>query len=142
MLVGKPGEKACPVNGVINLLSRKWVFGILKDIFMGKTHFSEFKEDKPELSNVVLTDTLNFLEKEELIYKITNTNSNKKSEYHLTPKGEKFNKVLYEMVMYGLYVLEDDLRSDKLKKQTETEYKEILSIKPETEYRERLSIKP
>lgn len=42
MLVGKPGEKACPVNRVINLLSRKWVFGILKDIFMGKTHFSEF----------------------------------------------------------------------------------------------------
>ena len=91
---------------------------------------------------MVLTDTLNFLEKEELIYKITNTNSNKKSEYHLTPKGEKFNKVLYEMVMYGLYVLEDDLRSDKLKKQIETEYKEILSIKPETEYKEILSIKP
>lgn len=95
MLVGKPGEKACTVNGVINLLSRKWVFGILKDIFMGKTHFSEFKEDKPELSNVVLTDTLNFLENEKLIYKITDTKSNKKSEYHLTPKEK--NSIKYYM---------------------------------------------
>ncbi len=33
------------------------------------------------------------------------------------------------MVIYGLYVLEDDLRSDKLKKQIEKEYKEILNIK-------------
>ena len=127
MLVGKPGEKVCPVNGVINLLSRKWVFGILKDIFMEKKHFSEFKEDKPELSNVVLNDTLNFLEKEGLIYKIVNE-SYKDTEYHLTEKGSKFNKILYEIVLYGLYVFEEDLRSDELKKQLAMEYKEILHI--------------
>lgn len=127
MLVGTPDEKACPVNGVINLFGRKWVFGILKDIFMGKTRFTQFKEDKPELSNVVLRDTLNFLEKEELIYKKTD-NKNKNPEYHLTEKGKKANKILYEMVTYGLYVLEADTRSENLKNQIATEYKEILKI--------------
>ena len=129
MLVGTTGEKVCPVNGVINLLSRKWVFGILKDIFMGKHHFTEFKEDKPEISNVVLRDTLVFLENEGLIYKVTREDSYKNIEYYLTEKGEKFNKILYEMVIFGLYVLEDDLRSDKMKKQLKEEYEEILNIK-------------
>jgi len=128
MLVGNPGDKVCPVNGVINLLGRKWVFGILKDMFMGKTHFSQFKEDKPELSNVVLRDTLKFLEDEGLIYKNVDANSNKNTEYYQTSKGKKSNKILYEIVLYGLYVLEADQRSDELKKQLDDEYRQILNI--------------
>ena len=96
---------------------------------MGKHHFTEFKEDKPEISNVVLRDTLVFLENEGLIYKVTREDSYKNIEYYLTEKGEKFNKILYEMVIFGLYVLEDDLRSDKMKKQLKEEYEEILNIK-------------
>lgn len=95
---------------------------------MGKTHFSEFKEDKPEISNVVLNDTLNFLEKEGLIYKYVDDKSYKNTEYHLTEKGIKSNKILYEMVLYGLYVLEENKRSDKLKKQISEEYREIFQI--------------
>ncbi|MBQ7927418.1 MAG: winged helix-turn-helix transcriptional regulator [Methanobrevibacter sp.] len=41
----------------------------MKDLFAGKKHFNEFKQDKPELSNVVLSDTLKYLEKKELISK-------------------------------------------------------------------------
>ena len=33
---------ACPINCVNDLLSRKWVFGIMKDLFAGKKHFNEF----------------------------------------------------------------------------------------------------
>lgn len=62
-------KDACPINCVNDLLSRKWVFGIMKDLFAGKKHFNEFKEDKPTLSNVVLSDTLKYLENQELISK-------------------------------------------------------------------------
>ena len=40
-------ENACPITGITELLSRKWVFGIVKDMFSGKKHFDEFKEGKP-----------------------------------------------------------------------------------------------
>ncbi len=30
---------ACPINSVNELLSRKWVFGIMKDLFAGKKTF-------------------------------------------------------------------------------------------------------
>lgn len=62
-------KDACPINSVNDLLSRKWVFGIMKDLFAGKKHFNEFKEDKPNLSNVVLSDTLKYLENQQMISK-------------------------------------------------------------------------
>ncbi len=122
-------ENGCPINSVTDLLSRKWVFGIMKDIFMGKKHFNEFKEDKPEISNIVLSDTLKYLETKELITKKTYyKNSQRNTEYYLTQKGEKMNKILYEMVIFGLYELEEDLRTEDFKKEIKKEYEEILKI--------------
>lgn len=129
MIVGTETDEdiVCPINTVIDIFSRKWVFGILKDMFLGKKHFSEFKEDKPKLNNNMLADTLKFLEEKELIYK---TNTNKRdTEYYLTDKGKKINKILYEMVIFGLYILEDDKRPEELKQQIKQEYQEILNIK-------------
>ena len=55
-----------------------------------KKHFNEFKQDKPELSNVVLSDTLKYLEKKELISKnIIEEDSKRNIEYFLTEKGKK-----------------------------------------------------
>lgn len=62
----------------------------MKDLFAGKKHFNEFKEDKPTLSNVVLSDTLKYLENQELISKkVIEDDSKRNTEYYLTPKGKK-----------------------------------------------------
>lgn len=118
---------ACPINSVIELLSRKWVFGIMKDLFAGKKHFNEFKEDKPTLSNVVLSDTLKYLENQGMISKkIIENDSKRNTEYYLTEKGKKMNKILYDMVIFGLYELEGDLRSEEFKEEIKKGYEEIL----------------
>lgn len=120
-------KNACPINCVNDLLSRKWVFGIMKDLFAGKKHFNEFKQDKPELSNVVLSDTLKYLEKKELISKnIIEDDSKRNIEYFLTEKGRKMNRILYEMVVFGLYELEGDLRDDEFKEEIRKGYEKIL----------------
>lgn len=120
-------KDACPINSVNDLLSRKWVFGIMKDLFAGKKHFNEFKDDKPKLSNVVLSDTLKYLENQGLIYKkIIEDDSKRNTEYYLTEKGRKMNKILYDMVIFGLYELEGDLRDDDFKKEIKKGYEEIL----------------
>ena len=120
-------KDACPINSVNDLLSRKWVFGIMKDLFAGKKHFNEFKEDKPTLSNVVLSDTLKYLESKDLISKkIIEDKSKRNTEYYLTKKGKKMNKILYEMVIFGLYELESDMRSDEFKKEIKKGYEKIL----------------
>lgn len=120
-------KDACPINSVNELLSRKWVFGIMKDLFAGKKHFNEFKADKPNLSNVVLSDTLKYLENQGLICKkIIDDDAKRSTEYYLTEKGRKMNRILYDMVIFGLYELEGDLRDDEFKEQIKKGYEEIL----------------
>ena len=120
-------EGACPINSINDLLSRKWVFGIMKDLFAGKKHFNEFKEDKPELSNVVLSNTLKYLEEQGMISKTVIENENRRNtEYYLTDKGRKMNRILYDMVVFGLYELEADLRDDDFKEEIRKGYEEIL----------------
>lgn len=120
-------KDACPINSVYDLLSRKWVFGIMKDLFAGKKHFNEFKDDKPTLSNVVLSDTLKYLENQGMITKkVIEDDTKRNTEYYLTEKGRKMNKILYDMVIFGLYELEGDLRDDEFKEEIRKGYEEIL----------------
>ena len=122
-------ENACPITGITELLSRKWVFGIVKDMFSGKKHFNEFKEGKPEMNNASLSNTLKYLENQGIIVKnVLEDDSQTVTEYFLTDKSLKMNRLLYEIVLYGLYVLEDDLRSDDYKEEIKQAYEEILDI--------------
>ena len=118
-------DNTCPINSVNELLGRKWIFGIMKDLFFGKTHFNEFKKDKPDLSNVVLSDNLKYLENNGLIYKKIIDDDIYKTEYCLTEKGRNMNKLIYEMVIFGLYELESDLRDDEFKDEIKKGYKQI-----------------
>lgn len=68
-------------------------------MFTGKKYFREFSEGKEGLSNTVLSDTLKFMEENGLIIKNNN-------EYHLTSKGLRLNRILYEMAVFGLDELE------------------------------------
>lgn len=60
----------CPVDVTLNLINKKWSIQIIRDMFFGKKHFKEFKEDKPKLSNKVLSNCLKDLEENGLIEKV------------------------------------------------------------------------
>lgn len=93
----------CPIENTVKLLNRKWTILLIRDMFSGKKHFLEFKENKPDLSNNVLSDTLKSMEKNKLVLKKVSNNS---TEYHLTERGLKLNKVLYELAVFGLDEIE------------------------------------
>lgn len=89
----------CPIENTLKLMSRKWTIVLIRDMFTGKKYFREFSEGKEGLSNTVLSDTLKFMEENGLIIKNNN-------EYHLTSRGLKLNRILYEMAVFGLDELE------------------------------------
>lgn len=93
----------CPIENTVKLLNRKWTIVLIRDMFLGKKRFLEFKENKPGLSNNVLSDTLKSMEKNNLIVKEV---SNQSTEYHLTSRGMRLNRVLYELASFGLDELE------------------------------------
>ncbi len=102
----------CPVDQSLKLFSKKWHIQIIRDLFFGKSRFKDFKEDKADLSNKVLTECLKDLESNGLIYKKTFEDNSKLTEYFLTEEGKQMNKIIYELAMFTLNK-EDSYSDDK-----------------------------
>lgn len=115
--------KSCPIELVVELINKKWVIQIIRDLFYGKSRFHEFKEDKPELSNKVLSNCLREMEKNGLIHRIVDKCDKKNIRYKLTEKGKSLNKVLYEIAMV---TVESENYSDKLKNDLKASFEENL----------------
>lgn len=121
-------EKAekCPMELAMELISRKWVIQILRDMFFGKKRFNEFKDGKPNLSNKVLSNCLKEMEENGLISRNSNEN-NQSIEYILTDKGKKLNKVIYELAIFTLTTdLGNDFYDDETKIELENIFKNTL----------------
>ncbi|WP_296879395.1 helix-turn-helix domain-containing protein [uncultured Methanobrevibacter sp.] len=115
--------KSCPIELVVKLINKKWVIQIIRDLFFGKSRFHEFKEDKPDLSNKVLSNCLKDMEKNGLIHRIADKYDKKNVRYILTEKGKSLNKVLYEIAMV---TVDSENYSDKLANDLKTSFKENL----------------
>lgn len=115
--------KSCPIELVVKLINKKWVIQIIRDLFFGKSRFHEFKEDKPDLSNKVLSNCLKDMEKNGLIHRIVDKYDKKNVRYILTEKGKSLNKVLYEIAMV---TVDSENYSDKLANDLKTSFKENL----------------
>lgn len=98
-MVTDDNASTCPIELAMQLINRKWVIQIIRDMFFGKARFNEFKENKPGLSNKVLSHCLKDMEENQLIkrYEIDEV-----IEYRLTERGLALNRVLYELAMFTL----------------------------------------
>lgn len=115
--------KSCPMELVVNLIRKKWVIHIIRDLFFGKSRFHEFKEGKPDLSNKVLSNCLKEMEKNGLIHKIVDKIDKKNVKYILTEKGKSLNKVLYEIAMLSV---DGESYSDKIKSEVKETFRNKL----------------
>lgn len=118
----------CPVDKTLNLISKKWSIQIIRDMFFGKKHFKDFKEDKPKLSNKVLSSCLKDLEENGLIEKKVLNTTPVTTEYYLTEYGRSMNRIVYELAMFTLDdELDDTYPKDKRAELKET-FKQTLNI--------------
>ena len=95
----------------------------MRDLFYGKSRFHEFKEDKPDLSNKVLSNCLKDMENNGLIHKIVDKCDKKNVKYILTERGKSLNKVLYEIAMV---TVDGGNYSEKLARDLKASFKENL----------------
>ena len=118
----------CPVDRTLNLINKKWSIQLIRDMFFGKKHFKEFKEDKPKLSNKVLSNCLKELEENGLIEKHVLDTTPITTEYHLTEYGKSMNKIIYELAMFTLHDSNDNSYSDEIRTDLKKTFKEKLEI--------------
>ena len=123
------GERiVCPVDVTLNLINKKWSIQIIRDMFFGKKHFKEFKEDKPKLSNKVLSNCLKELEENGLIEKVVLNTTPVTTEYYLTEYGKSMNRIVYELAMFTLDNAKDKTFSDEARSELKKTFKEVLEI--------------
>ena len=124
--------KNCPSESVgktLKILTKKWNLEILFDLFDGKKHFKEFKQDKPTLLNKTLARCLQELEENGFIEKHVDETDITNTSYSLTSEGLLLNRIIYEIIVYSMesektssYYEETD------KEQLKTYFKTILNI--------------
>lgn len=118
----------CPVDKTLNLINKKWSIQIIRDMFFGKKHFKEFKEDKPKLSNKVLSNCLKELEENGLIRKEVLNTAPVTTEYYLTEYGKSMNRIIYELAMFTLQNDDEHSYSDEVRDDLKNKFKEKLEI--------------
>ena len=62
--------KNCPVECTLNTIGGKWSINIMRDLFLGKTRFSQFLQTNHGLSSKVLSTRLKELQTQQLVEKI------------------------------------------------------------------------
>ena len=97
------------IDDTFGYLRKKWNIQIIKGLFCDCKHFKDFLEQHPTLSSKVLAERLKELEEEGIIEK-KSVNSTQ-TEYCLTEKGLRLNKIIYEMFDFALDEVMKDEKS-------------------------------
>ena len=122
-------ECACPIDKAVVLFNKKWTIQLIRDMFFGKKQFKEIQEDKPDLSNKVLSQRLKELENNGLVEKKVLNTTPISSEYHLTEYGKKLNRVIYEL---AVFILDEsdfvEYKDEEVKNQIKNNFKQALNI--------------
>lgn len=122
-------DELCPVRESLDFFSRKWVLCILMDMFTGYRHFTDFQRANPDISNYILSQTLKYMESVGLIEKVeTDLKTRNRTEYLLTGKGMKANRILFELTRFSLDELESSKLAQNIKSEMLSQYSKYLNI--------------
>ena len=113
------------IDDTFSYLRKKWNIQIIKGLFCDYKHFKDFLEQHPTLSSKVLAERLKELEEKGIIEKKA-VNSTQ-TEYYLTEKGRRLNKIIYEMFDFALdEVMQNE--NSKLKEESKEHLKVCMNI--------------
>jgi DNA-binding HxlR family transcriptional regulator len=97
-----PYNQACPVARTLDLIGDRWTLLIIRDMFLGKSRFSEFRKSVPAPPPKLLSERLQRLEQAGLVERAIYSERPVRAEYRLTPEGRTLHPILREIVDWGL----------------------------------------
>ena len=99
----KKQKSGCPQYLVLEVIGDKWTLLIIRDmIISGKRYFGEFLKYEEKIASNILTNRLQSLEKEGIIYKKKDKEHKQKIIYLLTQKGIDLFPILMENARWSL----------------------------------------
>jgi DNA-binding HxlR family transcriptional regulator len=90
----------------LDILGDKWTLLVIRDLFLGRTHFKEFADAPEGIATNILTDRLTRLVDFGLVEKLYSPVQSGRVAYRLTPKGKTLAPVMKAIVKWGLEQIE------------------------------------
>lgn len=115
------------IDDTFSYLKKKWNIQIIKGLFCDYKHFKDFLEQHPTLSSKVLAERLKELEEEDIIEK--KVVSSTQTEYYLTEKGRRLNKIIFELFDFALDEVMKNESNSKLKEESKENLRVCLDMK-------------
>jgi len=92
----------CPVKHTLGIIGGKWKLRILSQLLKRDiARFNELKKQISGITNTMLSNSLNELEKDQLIIRNQYNEMPLRVEYELTDKGKSLLPLLYELSSWG-----------------------------------------
>ncbi len=96
-----PIKNDCSIEKTLNVISGKWKPAILSSLLVEKQRLKDIQKGLPEASKRSLTQQLTEMLEDGLIEKKDFNEYPKRTEYSLTPLGEKLSSVFTALTKFG-----------------------------------------
>jgi DNA-binding HxlR family transcriptional regulator len=106
-------QEACPVSKAAQVLCERWTLQIIREMFMGATRFSEFRQLLPRMSPTLLNTRLKTLQDQGIIIR-KKVPEKQSYEYHLTPSGQALQPLMAELGKWGMTWVFDQMNPEQL----------------------------
>ena len=110
-----PYAQACPIARTLDVIGDRWTLLIIRDLFIGRSRFNEFRQSTPRISPKLLSQRLRRLEDEGIVERALLDGHPPRAEYRLTSRGRSLFPVLSAMGTWGfehLFATEPELRTE------------------------------
>ena len=101
MIEIKNSRSSCPVSTALEIVGDPWSLILIRDLFLERTTFKDFRNAPEKISTNILTDRLNKLLRLDLIGFVKNPKNKKIKVYFLKDSGIDLYPLLYELSMWS-----------------------------------------
>ncbi len=104
--MSKKYNQPCNIASTLDIIGDRWTLLIIRELFLGKSKFNEFKQSLEGIAPNILSERLQHLEKEGIITSSLYSKHPPRFEYSLTEKGRDLRPVLSAIAIWGSRHLE------------------------------------
>ena len=94
-------RSACPVSTSLEIIGDSWSLLIIRDLFLNRVTFSDFKNSPENIATNILTDRLKKLLKNKIIEYRFLPKNRKIKQYYLTESGINLYPFIYDLLIWG-----------------------------------------
>ena len=101
-------RSSCPVSTSLEIIGDHWTLILIRDFFLNRVTFSDFKNSPEKIATNILTDRIHKLLKYNIIKFRLNPKNRKVKQYYLTDSGIELYPLIYDLLIWGKNNLDID----------------------------------